>query len=58
MRPTPVQDRRPGTSADVLGRQSWTGVGLILMGKNIEKKKEKEKLKEKKIFLLKSHMIW
>ena len=33
-----VGDGTSGTSADVAGRRSQTGVGLISMGKNIEKK--------------------
>ena len=33
-----VGEGTSGTSADVPGRQSWTGVGLILIGKTMEKK--------------------
>ena len=33
-----VGDGTSGTSADVPGRRSWTGVGLILIGKNMDEK--------------------
>ena len=33
-----VGDGTSGSSADVPGGRSWTGVSLILMGKNMEKK--------------------
>jgi len=45
-----VGDGTSGTSADVPGRRSWTGVGLILMCKSIEKKEIDSKSWKKIIY--------